>query len=48
MKRSLLLALSGAVALACQADVTQDMEVTDAYLDYSSRTDVLSGGARLR
>ncbi|MCK5483643.1 MAG: alpha/beta fold hydrolase, partial [Gemmatimonadetes bacterium] len=47
MKRFLLLAVSGVVALACQADVAQDGPAPDTYLDYSSRSDVLSGGARL-
>jgi proline iminopeptidase len=47
VKRLLLFALSGVVLLACQADVEQEEGAPDNYLDYSSRSDVLSGGARL-
>ena len=47
MKRSLFVAVLLLGAQACGADVAQEGPAADAYLDYSSRSDVLSGGARL-
>ena len=47
MKRPILLALSVLLVLACGADVAREGTAPDSYLDYSSRTDVLGGGARL-
>ena len=48
MKRVLLVAwLVAAGSLACSGDVAEEGPVADGYLDYSSRADVLSGGARL-
>lgn len=47
MKRLILFVLSGVTALACQVDVARDEAAPGTYLDYSSRADALSGGARL-